>query len=233
MPLKQIVLFKILNMQPETANDSVISCSIYLKKILPSLLFKNGQFGVTAKNNVFVFFYIENSGFSLSISCTWMKFLFFFSPRWESHRAGCGPPAGAEGAGRGVHLSSEACGSVSQQRQDFLDCELNAWLLSQTSRERRTSHTRTRSQSSIVAIIITFLPLCSLLLYLFLSQRSPTSLATFKAIEYSTAPSAAPGPSWTLKQRPTTAPRWWICTPAPSTRSRSVLTSTSCRVETA
>lgn len=136
------MLFKILNMQPETANDSVISCSLYLNHCC--LRMANL---VSLLRIMFFFFYIENSitGFSLSISCMWIKFLFFFSPRWESHRAGCGPPAGAEGAGRGVHLSSEACGSVSQQRQDFLDCELNAWLLSQTSRERRTSHTRTRS----------------------------------------------------------------------------------------
>lgn len=68
---------------------------------------------------------------------------------------------------------------------------------------------------------------------LLFSQRSPTSPATCKATEYSTAPSAAPGRSWTSRRRPNTAPRWWICTPTPSTRSRSVHILMSCRVETA
>lgn len=77
----------------------------------------------------------------------WIEWLCVGFSRWESHRAGCGPQAGAEGAGGGVHLSAEACGSVSQQRQDFLDCESNTWLLDQTSSVQRMLHTQTRAPS--------------------------------------------------------------------------------------
>lgn len=91
---------------------------------------------------VIVYFLYVDQGF----------YCFFFTSRWESHRAGCGPPAGAEGAGRSVHLSSEACGSLSQQRQDFLDCEWNAQPLA--SRGRRTLAPETRRPSTLIIAIL-------------------------------------------------------------------------------
>lgn len=45
--------------------------------------------------------------------------------RWESDWTGSGPQTGAERAGRGVCLPAEADGSVSYERQDFMECEIN------------------------------------------------------------------------------------------------------------
>lgn len=65
--------------------------------------------------------------------------------RWESYRAGRGPQAGAERVRGGVRLPAEARGSLSFQRQDFLDCELKPWLMNRmcfSKSARRKPRTR-------------------------------------------------------------------------------------------
>lgn len=95
-------------------------CSLKTNCFLSVMLFCPEQYWITSKS-FFLF---------LLISCCsavfWPLLNGFLSCfRWESYRTGCGPQTGAKRVRRGVHLPAEACGSLSYQCQDFLDCELN------------------------------------------------------------------------------------------------------------
>lgn len=137
--------------------------------------------------------------------------------RWESYRTGCGPQTGAERVRRGVCLPAKACGFVSNQCQDFLDCELKTWLMKNspfffqsqlevcgghanlwTLTSKNVSNRLTRSSNTTTSAFRHWSCFsCSSCQCFF---RSHFSLATFKVIVYFTGLSAAPG--WSRMWRP-------------------------------